>query len=187
LGQTQGLEANCGSLAEAELAALLFPARDPDSLTDAERNAGGFPKESDNPFLVNHPRSAASLHVRVGADYLAGEAALIRSGELIFPPLSMARIALEHAVRAITLLDPSIRQEQRCARALAEDVVSAHFERVAWKHLVGTGNEYYKRGNELFKGLREQAQRCFETDFSGGSPHDWTIGGESAIRPTDAG
>jgi hypothetical protein len=171
-----------GSPAEAELSNVLFPVPDPSSLTEAERSAGRFPKARDNDFLVRHPRSVASLHVRVGADYLAGEGALLRSGESIFPPLALARVAFEHAVRAISLLDPWVDQRVRCARAMVEDIVSAHHERIAWKHLTDAKNEHYKAKYARYRSLKECAERCFEVDFSAGSPSNWTVDGE-ALRP----
>jgi hypothetical protein len=58
----------------------------------------------------------------------------------------------------VLLLDPHVSQKQRSARALLEDIVSAYFERLAWKHLAGAKNDTFKAKDAVYRRLRACAE-----------------------------
>ena len=156
-----------GSQAEADFAERLFP-------------------DEFNETLLHQPRSTASLYLRVGSDHLAGLGALFRQREIFMAPGALARAALEHAVRAVLLLDNGVMARQRSARAVLDDLVSANFSKIAVSHLGGKGTPSYATTNTRFDEMRSIAERCFNDVHLADDPFKWSVEGERYLRITDA-
>jgi hypothetical protein len=185
-----------------EIAALLPRLRD--LLIDVPARYGGWvPKEDSrvsrdlatrlvdddlmNKMLLDHSRTLGSLYARVGADYLAGMAALFREREAVFAPGALARAAFECGTQGVAILDQRLDVETRAARALLHEIVSAYRMRDAHRKLSGKSDESYLIVDHRWKELKKRALESFPhgTSFADDSGK-WTVGGERYLSPSEA-
>lgn len=156
-----------GSQAEVDLAEMVFP-------------------EKYNKALLHQPRSTASLYLRSGSDHLAGLGALFREREIFMAPGALARAGLEHAVRAVRLLDNRVGARQRSARAVLDNLVSANFSKLAVSHLGGKVTPSFATAKERFENIRSVAEECFNEVDLASDPFKWSVEGERYLRITEA-
>ena len=134
--------------------------------------------------LRGRPRENASMYLRVGSDHLAGVAALFRATELLFSPAALCRVTFEHVVRAVLALDPGVTAEERIARAVLDDVVSAYFSRLAVKELVEGDKQTaaFRQADARWRAIKEAAEASFAASWAGNAPYDWEVGGHRYLR-----
>ena len=163
------------------------PARHPDwepapGSTAAEALAADLFDPRLNRALVHLPRSVCSLYLRVAADYLAGISALLRTREIMFAPGALARAAFENAVRGVLVVDPRAETPKHVARALLDELASAHFERLTNKHLFGKADPAFTSADRMFAALCDLANGAFADLSLADDPHKWHIEGEHFLR-----
>lgn len=134
--------------------------------------------------LRGRPRENASMYLRVGSDHLAGVAALFRATELLFSPAALCRVTFEHVVRAVLALDPGVTAEERIARAVLDDVVSAYFSRLAVKELVEGDKQTaaFRQADSRWRAIKKAAEASFAASWAGNAPYDWEVGGHRYLR-----
>jgi hypothetical protein len=132
------------------------------------------------------PNSVASLLIRVASDYISGLGALFRAREITGVPAGVTRGALEHGVRAMMLLDPTVDLRARLARTLLHDLASARFAKAT---LVQLGLENESEGVDAIErcnGAHERLLAVFPDAKLKGRSDAWEAGGERFLSFTAA-
>jgi hypothetical protein len=167
IAESRRWEPAVGSQAEADFATAIFP-------------------DDVNEHLLKQPRAISSLYLRDGSEHLAGIAALFRAREVFVAPNALARVALEHGVRAVLVLDERATARQRSARAMLDDLASAYHSRLTVSHLGARTTPSFQEVDRRWSWLRTTARKSFSEVNLADDPFRWSIDGERYLRITDA-
>jgi hypothetical protein len=163
------------------------------SAVAADRLSDGLPHDTRS-HVAELPRLVASIYLRTGADHLAGMSALFSAREVISAPGVLARAAVENGARAVWVLEPAgdpsgvSGAPRRVARALLEELATAHYAKQTISQLGSRADEDYQVIGERWERLKQLAVTTFGSEHVDlrDDPFRWTIAGESYPRITDA-
>jgi hypothetical protein len=119
------------------------------------------------------------------SEHLGALAALYRTHEVLIPPATLVRSAIEHSAVATWVLQRGEGPvDDRLARAYLEELMSAEEAKKAAGRLLGKEHTEHQSQKAHFKGLREEAELVF-----GQEPFDErgvaTIRGQQRLGPTE--
>lgn len=84
------------------------------------------------------------------------------------------------------MLDQRATLRQRAARALLNEIVSAHYKKLTLGHLSDVTPDSYKDSERHFNNLRALAERSIGHVGWSGDPHRWEIDDERFRRMSEA-
>lgn len=144
--------------------AAIFAATIADPATSSEGICAGFD-------LVTE---VTVTYLEVAAAHMAGIAALFRSGEVMFPPLPLARSVIEYCAHAMWVIgDGTGTANDMLARAYLEEFTSCEFAKLTAGRMGDTSDDAYKLEVQRWKSVRARAIAA----FPGTTASDLSTGG----------
>lgn len=167
--------------ARREMAGLHFPARAPAILDRAHiQTVFGDRDLSERVlWIVNGWAIVAGAH-------LSALGALCSAREVVFGPAPLVRAAFEYSSRVIWLLAEKLTPEQRLARALLEQLLSAEEACKIAARLTTKGSESHRLAKAALADQRAEIIKCFSDSEVSGGRRDWKVAGEELASPTTA-